>query len=205
MNLIKTIKRWVAGSDKIFDIYECTVSEVEAYTSDSGKSMVKITIGDTEYTGLHNKWVYEYLCENEGSQSFVAMWRAPKGKPMVAYVKEIWQDHINGVSDSEVPAETTAYPNTGEAFVYLWINKDNGKKYIGTHKGSDDDGYIASSETFLADYNESPSRFIRSILAYGSQQEMYELETKLLLDLKTRMSPLYYNMSNNLSGNRYEL
>jgi len=198
MNLIKTVKRWVAGSEKYFDIYECTVDEVESYTSDSGKGMVRVKIGDFTYSGLYNKWVYDYLCENEGSPSFVVMWRAPKGTPMVAYVKEIWQDHINGVYNVEVPAETNAFSNNAEAFVYLWINKDNDKKYIGTHKGSVDDGYIASSETFLADYNESPTRFIRSILAYGSQQEMYELETKLLLDLKTRMSNMYYNLSNNL-------
>jgi len=149
MNLIKTVKRWVAGNDKLFDIYECTVDEVEEYTSDSGKSMVKVTIGDFTYTGLHNKWVYEYLCENEGSPSFVVMWRAPKGKPMVAYVKEIWQDHINGEYNVEVPAETNAYSNSGESFVYLWTNKDTDRKYIGKHKGTADDGYVCSSESLI--------------------------------------------------------
>jgi hypothetical protein len=161
--------------------------------------MVKIKVGDTEYTGLHNKWVYEHLCENEGSTSFVVMWRAPKGKPMVAYVKEIWQDHINGVYNVEVPSETNAYNPSGESFVYLWVCKDTDRKYVGKHKGTADDGYVASSETFLAEYNECPSRFIRTILAYGSDQEMLELETILLLQLKTRMSPLYYNLSNNLN------
>jgi len=198
MNLIKTVKRWVAGSDKLFDIYECTVDEVEEYTSDSGKSMVKVTIGDTEYTGLHNKWVYEHLCENEGSPSFVVMWRAPKGKPMVAYVKEIWQDHINGEYNVEVPAETNAYSNSGESFVYLWTNKDTDRKYIGKHKGTTDDGYVCSSESLMEEYDECPSRFIRTILAYGTDQEMHELETQLIITLKATKSHLYYNMSNNL-------
>jgi len=198
MNLIKTVKRWVAGSDKYFDIYECTVDEVEEYTSDSGKSMVKVTIGDAEYNGLHNKWVYEYLCENEGSPSFVVMWRAPKGKPMVAYVKEIWQDHLKGEYNVEVPAATNAYSNSGESFVYLWVNKDTDRKYVGKHKGTADDGYVCSSESMLSEYNDCPSRFVRTILAYGTDQEMHELETQLILTLKATRSHLYYNMSNNL-------
>lgn len=198
MNLIKTVKRWVAGSEKYFDIYECIVDEVEAYTSDSGKSMVKVKVKDQEFNGLHNKWVYEHLCANEGQPSFIVMWRAPKGKPMVAYVKEIWQEHINGVYNVEVPAESNAYSNSGESFVYLWLCKDTDRKYLGKHKGSADDGYVCSSETFLAEYNECPSRFIRTILAYGSDQEMLELETILLLQLKTRMSHMYFNMNNNL-------
>ena len=199
MNLIKTVKRWVAGTDKIFDIYECTVDEVDAYTSDSGKSMVKVTIEGVEYNGLHNKWVYDYLCENEGSESFIIFWRAPKGKPMVAYVKEIWQDHIKGEYNVEVPAETNAYStSSSDAFLYLWTNKDTDRKYIGKHKGTIDDGYVCSSESLIAEYNECPSRFIRTILAYGTDQEMLKLETQLILTLKATKSHLYYNLSNNL-------
>jgi len=198
MNLLKSIKRWVAGSEKYFDIYECKVDEVEKYSSDSGKSMIKIKVGDQEYNGLHNKWVYEYLCANEGTESFIVLWRAPKGKPMVAYVKEIWQEHTNGVYNEEVPAKSDAYSNSGESFVYLWVCKDTDRKYVGKHKGTDDDGYVCSSETLLTEYNECPSRFIRTVLAYGSDQEMLELETMLLLQLKAKKSHLYYNMSNNL-------
>ncbi len=198
MNLIKTVKKWVSGTEKVFDIYECTVDEVETYSSDTGKSMIRIKIGEQEFNGLHNKWVYDFLCSNEGEQSFVVLWRAPKGKPMVAYVKELWQDHINGVETGVVPKETEAYSNTGEAFVYMWVCKDTDRKYIGKHKGSSDDGYVASGESFLADYNECPSRYIRTILAYGTDQEMHELETILLLQLQATRSHLYYNMSNNL-------
>ena len=169
MDLIKTVKRWVSGSEKIFDIYECTVDEVEAYTSDTGKSMVKVKINGEEYNGLHNKWVYDFLCENEGQESFVVMWRAPKGKPMVAYVKDIWKDHLEGKETGVVPKETEAYDDSNhDSFVYLWINKSTDKKYIGKHKGTTDDGYVASSELFLADYNECPDNFKRTILAYGS-------------------------------------
>lgn len=200
MNLIKTVKRWVSGSEKIFDIYDCVVEEVEAYTSDTGKSMVRVKINNEEYSGLHNKWVYDFLCDNEGEVSFVVMWRAPKGKPMVAYVKEIWQDHINGKETGVVPRETEAYSNSGESFVYLWINKQDYRMYIGKHKGTADDGYVASSESFLEEYNQCPSNFFRVILAYGSDAEMHELETQLLIVLNAKRSHLYYNLNNNLSG-----
>lgn len=198
MNLIKTVKKFVTGTDKYFDIYECTVDEVESYTSDSGKSMIRIKVNEVEYSGLYNKWVYEYLCENEGTPSFVVMWRAPKGKPMLAYLKELWQNHLNGVNDGEVSSESDAYSPSGESFVYLWINKDTDRKYIGKHKGTADDGYICSSESMLEEYNDCPSRFIRTILAYGTDQEMHELETMLLLQLKASKSELFYNLSNNL-------
>jgi len=199
MNLIKTVKRFVAGSQKFFDIYECTVQECEKYRSATDKEMVRITINGKEYTGLHNKWVYEYLCANEGTASFVVLWRAAKGDPMVAYVKEIWQDHIKGEYNVEVPAETQAYDDsTKEAFCYLWVNKDDDRKYIGMHTGKPDDGYVCSSAQLLADHGECPTRFLRTILAYGTKQEMHELETMLILTLKTTQSHLYYNLSNNL-------
>lgn len=201
MKIIKTVERFVAGSKKIFDIYECTVDEVEKYKSATDKDMVRINVEGTEYTGLHNKWVYEHLCENEGTESFIVLWRSPKGSKMVAYVKEIWQDHLKGEYNVEVPPETDAYcvKNT-EAFIYMWINKDDDRKYIGMHSGIPDDGYICSSDSMLLDYAECPTRFIRTILAYGTTQEMLELETQLLITLKAKKSNLFYNLTNNLVG-----
>jgi len=58
--------------------------------------------------------------------------------------------------------------------------------------------YICSSETMLADYDDNPHRFIRTILACGTDQEMLELETMLILQLKATKGSRYYNMSNNL-------
>jgi hypothetical protein len=86
----------------------------------------------------------------------------------------------------------------------MWVNKDDDRKYIGVHTGKPNDGYVSSSDVFLKEYEESPTRFIRTILAYGSSQEMLELETMLLLQLRTRMSPMYYNLSNNLRGGKFE-
>lgn len=205
MQLLKTVKRFVAGSQKVFDIYACTVSEVEKFKSATDKSMIRIFVDGEEYTGLYNTWVYDYVCQNEGQASFIVLWRAPKGKPMVAYVKEIWQGHIKGEYPDEVDSDVNPYCNKdAEAFLYMWVNKDDDRKYIGVHTGKPNDGYVSSSDVFLKEYEESPTRFIRTILAYGSSQEMLELETMLLLQLRTRMSPMYYNLSNNLRGGKFE-
>jgi hypothetical protein len=190
----------MTGTEKYFDIYACTVDEVDSYETASGKKMIKVVVGLETYTGLHNQWVYDYLCANEGSPSFIVLWKAPRGAPMLAYAKTLWTDHIEGKDNEAVSSlsHAEAYKPTGESFVYLWINKDTDTKYIGKHKGSPDDGYICSSEGMLAEYSECPQRFIRTVLAYGTDQEMLELETMLLLQLKTTMSPMFFNLSNNL-------
>lgn len=204
MDLLKTVKLYVAGSEKIFDIYACTVEEVERYKSSTEKGMIRVKIDGKEYTGLHNKWVYNYICDNEGTPSFVVMWRSPKGDPMLAYVKDLWVEHISGASKGEVPKETEAYPAEGHpCFLYMWVNKDDDRKYIGMHCGETTDGYVCSSDRMLAEFGECPSRFLRTVLAYGTAERMLALETLLLLQLDVKNSPLYYNLSNNLQGNRY--
>ena len=199
MKYIKTIDKFVAGSLKQFEIHKCTVDEVVTYTSNNGREMIRVTVNKESFDGLYNKKVYDFLCHNEGSESFIVLWKSPKGKPMLAYVSKIWEDFAAGV-EQKADVDT----NNTEAFVYMWINLNGDMKYIGKHCGSYDDGYVASSETFMVEYNESPENFIRTILAYGSNQAMHELETVLLLQLKTRMSPLYYNLSDNIRGTTYE-
>lgn len=39
-------------------------------------------------------------------------------------------------------------------FVYLWINTVNNKKYIGSHVGTEDDGYIGSGRLFMQAVNK---------------------------------------------------
>lgn len=198
MKLVNTITKFVAGSNKYFDIFECKVDEVETYTSASDKLMIRAKIEGTEYTGLHNKWVYDFMCENEGQDSFVVMWRAPKGDHMIAYVKEIWTNHLEGNDKNEaVREEDIPSREEGEAFVYMWVDI-NDKKYIGKHKGSPNDGYICSSEKLLQEIESNPDDFTRTILAYGTDEEMLELETMLIMQLKATRSGMYYNLSNNL-------
>ena len=81
-----------------------------------------------------------------------------------------------------------------EAFVYLWYDSKNRMYYLGKHKGTPDDGYTHSStimESFKSD--EVPSHMKRRILAYGTHEEMCELEYKLLLDRKAKCWDRYYN------------
>jgi hypothetical protein len=83
-----------------------------------------------------------------------------------------------------------------EAFVYEWTNIKNNMKYIGSHKGKEDDGYISSSKHMLKDYHDDPSTFDRKIIAYGEVDEMRELESKLLQQVDAAKNPFYYNMHN---------
>jgi hypothetical protein len=67
-----------------------------------------------------------------------------------------------------------------DSFVYIWTNSTSGKKYIGYHKGKDNDGYICSSKNkqFWDDYQLG--MLTRQIIFYGTMQECVELESKLI-------------------------
>ena len=82
-----------------------------------------------------------------------------------------------------------------EAFVYLWYDALNRMFYLGKHKGSIDDNYTHSStvwESFTKD--NIPEGATRRILAYGTDEEMCDLETKLLKNRKERRWDRYYNV-----------
>ena len=83
-----------------------------------------------------------------------------------------------------------------EAFVYIWHDLGNQKYYIGSHKGSQDDGYVCSSKTVLGEYKERPRDFFRKIVAEGPYEEIVELETEMLIKVNAKHNPLYYNMHN---------
>lgn len=83
-----------------------------------------------------------------------------------------------------------------EAFVYEWTNTDNNMKYIGSHKGATDDGYITSSKYLLEEYHNDPSKFVRKIISFGSVDEMRELESHLLQEVDAASNPQYYNKHN---------
>ena len=82
-----------------------------------------------------------------------------------------------------------------EAFVYLWQHKDTGVSYIGYHIGSQDDGYVSSSEEFNRIH--SLGGFNRSILAVGTAAEMEAFETGWMRAIDARTNSLYVNKWNN--------
>lgn len=80
-----------------------------------------------------------------------------------------------------------------EAFVYLWTNKTNGRKYVGYHKGQKDDGYISSTsnDNFWKDLKEH--EFERTILFEGSRDECLKYEQEYLRSVDISSDEWYNN------------
>jgi group I intron endonuclease len=79
-------------------------------------------------------------------------------------------------------------------FVYVWTNSKNNKKYIGSHKGSVDDGYIGSGKYFKRAYKLNPNNFSREILYIGD--DYVEIEDLILKTLDVKSNKKYYNLIN---------
>ena len=83
-----------------------------------------------------------------------------------------------------------------DAFVYLWFDTKNRMFYLGYHKGTPDDSYTHSSNVMESFTKTSiPSYMRRRILAMGTEQEMIELENKLLDNRKEKCWDKYYNVT----------
>lgn len=82
-----------------------------------------------------------------------------------------------------------------EAFVYEWLNLTNNKKYIGYHKGSEDDGYICSSSSsiFWDDFKNPNTKWQRNILAKGTADACLVIEQKILKEIDLKSDEFYNN------------
>jgi hypothetical protein len=87
-----------------------------------------------------------------------------------------------------------------EAFVYCWTDHANNKLYIGSHKGSEDDGYVCSSKEMLIEYKLRPDDFTRTIIASGINKDIRQLEYKLLSKTDAKNDDDFYNLSNGPSA-----
>lgn len=85
---------------------------------------------------------------------------------------------------------------TYEAFVYCWTDKKTNKLYVGSHKGSIDDGYVCSSKYMMEEYKKRPEDFSRQIVAEGNYEECLLLETKILQSVNAKINENFYNMHN---------
>ena len=83
------------------------------------------------------------------------------------------------------------------SFVYCWTDKATNMVYIGSHKGSTDDGYICSSKYMLEEYNKRPSDFSRNIVAIGDIMDIRNLETKILQAFNAKENTMFYNKHQN--------
>lgn len=64
-------------------------------------------------------------------------------------------------------------------FVYEWTDAKNGFKYIGSHYGSTDDGYVSSNTIVNKIHKKRPHDLVRTILEYvyvDDKPKLYEIE-----------------------------
>jgi len=79
-------------------------------------------------------------------------------------------------------------------FVYVWFHKDTGRYYIGSHRGSPDDGYIGSGKHFrLAIKKYGIDAFTRTIDYIGPDYRREEGELIKFFDALN--CPLSFNLS----------
>ena len=81
-------------------------------------------------------------------------------------------------------------------FVYIWFDRKHKRYYIGSHWGTETDGYICSSDWMRRAYNRRPSDFKRRILATTDERpKTRELEQQWMNLMKPEeMRIRYYNL-----------
>lgn len=92
-----------------------------------------------------------------------------------------------------------------EGFIYIWRDRKRKLFYIGSHKGTIDDGYICSSMLMKQAYNKRPHDFKRRILEYvkfEKHTELIERENYWLSKIKPQElhKVRYYNIKNVATG-----
>ncbi len=81
-------------------------------------------------------------------------------------------------------------------FVYIWRDKKRKMYYIGVHWGTENDGYICSSNRMRNVYKRRPTDFKRRVLAriYTNRADMFLVEDHWLKKAATRKYR-YYNLN----------
>lgn len=91
-------------------------------------------------------------------------------------------------------------------FIYIWFDRKHKRYYIGSHLGSEDDGYICSSRWMKQSYKRRPYDFKRRIIQKDIQKSVLkEEESKWLSLIKSEeLGTRYYNLSKIMNGNGWE-
>ena len=79
------------------------------------------------------------------------------------------------------------------AFLYKWTNKDTKEYYIGVHEGKEDDGYIASSSSFLTKYKEAKGKWKREVITFHANMAEALAAESLVVTEETLADPLCLN------------
>jgi len=88
-------------------------------------------------------------------------------------------------------------------FVYIWFDRKHSRYYIGSHWGSENDGYICSSNWMRDAYRRRTEDFKRKIITRidSSYQELLVEEEKWLSLIKDEeLGKRYYNLNNKRIG-----
>jgi hypothetical protein len=84
-------------------------------------------------------------------------------------------------------------------FVYIWRDRKHNRYYIGSHWGTEDDGYVCSSNWMMQAYKKRPYDFKRKILSRGIHTRdslLYEEFRYLLMIKPEELGKRYYNLKN---------
>lgn len=89
-------------------------------------------------------------------------------------------------------------------FVYIWRDRKHKRYYIGSHWGSETDGYVCSSRWMRKAYNRRPQDFKRRIIekVYDNRKQLIEREyywLSLISEQEIR-SKKYYNRTKHKNG-----
>lgn len=87
-------------------------------------------------------------------------------------------------------------------FIYLWFDKKHKRFYLGSHWGTEDDGYICSSRWMRKAYRRRPQDFKRRIIQCDiSRKELIDQEHKWLALIKNEeLGKKYYNLIRERTG-----
>lgn len=91
-------------------------------------------------------------------------------------------------------------------FIYIWYDRKNKKYYVGSHLGTEDDGYICSSRWMRQSYKRRPEDFKRRILQHNLPKKILKEEEYKWLSLikNEELGKRYYNLTIALNGNGWE-
>lgn len=91
-------------------------------------------------------------------------------------------------------------------FVYIWFDKKHRRFYIGSHWGTEIDGYLCSSRWMRRSYKRRPEDFKRRIIArvYTNRKDLLLEESRWLqLIPDAELGQRYYNLNNKAYDNAW--
>lgn len=88
-------------------------------------------------------------------------------------------------------------------FVYIWYDRKHKRYYVGSHWGTETDGYVCSSPWMKQAYKHRPYDFKRRIIkrVYNNRKELIEEEFRYLSMIKNdEIKIRYYNLNIKSTG-----